>query len=389
MPKMLGLFIIPVTVFIVVLSACSAESGEGGSQNSLGGTKAGGAGAGGAQSSTGSSDTGGVPIWTSKKTTTQAGTAGDDPICADVNVTMSRSPINLILVVDRSETMALERFGNVWRWDAVRTALFDENTGLVKQYQESVRFGYEGFTGFPGTTGNCPDLMEVSCDLNNYSNILFAFDDSHPADIIATGQVGQTPTGESLQQILNNLEPLLQTGPDQKVVPYYLLIATDGQPDTCADPNTDGSPAATQLVVDQVARAFQLGVKTFILSVGSDTSDAHLQDVANAGVGNTGGGTAPFWKPGDSQGLSDALSAIIGGALSCKAELTGTIADKTKACQLGKVTLNGNPITCNDQDGWRVVDDTHIELVGNACTQLKSSPAVVLSGSFPCGSVLR
>ncbi len=139
-------------------------------------------------------------------------------------------------------------------------------------------------------------------------------------------------------------------------------------------------------MVDQIARAYGLGISTYVLSVGADTSDAHLQAVANAGVGGT---NAPFWKADNDQGLRDALAAIIGEALSCQLALDGEIIDPVKACEEGTVVINNEQLQCNNpSNGWRVVDPTHIELTGEACTTLKSSPAVILEASFPCGIII-
>jgi hypothetical protein len=383
MPKMQGLLVFPVTVLLVVLNACSAED-SGKSGNGMGGTQAGTGGVGGTR--TGGSGTAGYTVPLAGGGASQAGSGGNDDVCADVHISFTQTPVNVILVVDRSETMILYSFGSyASRWDAVRAALLDEPAGLVSQYQNIVRFGFEGYTGFPDTSGQCPDIISVPYNLNNYGAIAPAFDDSRPPNILTTGQVAQTPTGESLGVIIDTLANQFSTNPDVTSDPFYLLIATDGMPDTCAVPNVDGSPDANQAVIDQVTRAFGLGINTYVLSVGSDTSDAHLQDVANAGAGTT---NAPYWKAGDDQGLKDALSTIIGSALSCTVELTGEIIDENGACQKGRVTLNGNPISCDNTNGWRYVDKTHIELVGDACNQVRSSTTVVLEGSFPCDVVI-
>ena len=39
-------------------------------------------------------------------------------------------------------------------------------------------------------------------------------------------------------------------------------------------------------------------------------------------------------------------------------------------------------------EGWRLKDPSTLELVGAACTTLKTTPNATLSASFPCGAIL-
>jgi len=317
----------------------------------------------------------------------QAGSGGrEEDICADRVIDITRSAVNVILVVDRSSSMIMSSFGNYnSRWEALREALIGIPNGIVYRYQAIIRFGYQGYTGFPGDTGGltCPDIVSVPYALNSYDTILTVYDASSPGDI--TGSIGQTPTGESLRVIVDTLETTLTTAPDNIFDPPVLLLATDGEPDTCADPITDGSPAAVQLVVEQITRAFNMGIRSYVLSVGNDTSDQHLQTVANAGVGTSG---APFWKADSDRELEDSLTAILGEILSCETELNTRIVDPSKACDEGVLLLDGISLRCNDEDGWLFIDSNHIELVGPACETLKSSPSASLEARFPCSLVI-
>jgi hypothetical protein len=391
MTKMHSLIIILATVGFVI-SGCSATGATGGQTEALAGSSDGSeadnAAAAGSTVGPSLSGFGGAAGGTGEGNGVVAGFGPDE--CAKTEVNITRNPINVILVVDRSTTMVMSRFGNYnTRWDALQAALMGDPDGLVPQYEQIVRFGYEGFTGFPEDPNlnyQCPDLASVPYEINNYDTILPVYEASRPADLLM-GAIGQTPTGESLKIIIDNLENQFATLDVLGGGPFIIILATDGEPDTCLDPNNDGSPAATQLVVDQIARAYGLGIRTYVLSVGAETSDAHLQAVANAGTGTT---NAPFWKADNDQGLEDALAAIIGEALSCTLELEGEIIDTVKACEEGTVVINGEQIYCsnsgsNSENGWRVVDKKHIELLGQACTTLKSSPSVTLEASFPCG----
>jgi hypothetical protein len=365
-----------------VASACSPEQQTNSGDDSIW-TGTGGGGTG--EASPLHTGSGGSTFIAGGENAAQGGGAGTE-ICAKKNVSTTRKPINLILAVDRSTTMGITPFGTyLTRWDAIRTALIVEPDGIVSAYQGSIRFGFEGFTGFP--PDNCPNVVSVPHALNNYKKILEVFDAITTVPLVMP--TGQTPTGEALKVIVDKLEPQVKAKLDVNVDPFYMLIATDGLPDSCAVPEAEDDPAAhpeaMQSVIDQIKRAYQLGIKSFVLSVGPDVSDAHLQDVANAGVGSS---KARFWKVDDDQGLRDALSAIIGAASSCQLKLEGTITNVNKACQWGSVVLNSKKLPCNDQDGWRVVSPTEIELIGPSCTQYKNDLKAVLSVTFPCDVIV-
>ncbi len=234
---------------LVFISGCSATGASGGQKEALPGSgseaQAGNANGGEVVDPTISGVGGAI---TGGSGADNGGSGGRIDECARTEVNITRNPINVIMVVDRSTTMIMSRFGNYnTRWEALRAALMGDPDGLVRQYESIVRFGYEGFTGFPGDlTGlTCPDIDSVPYEMMNYDTILPVYDASRPADLMM-GAIGQTPTGESLKIIIDNLENQFNTTPDVLGGgPFILILATDGEPDTCADPNTDGSPAAT------------------------------------------------------------------------------------------------------------------------------------------------
>jgi len=297
-------------------------------------------------------------------------------ICAAQRVQARRVTPNVILVVDQSGSM-VEGFGDSNRWDALRDSLLAEPDGLVATLQPAVRFGLALFSSEAGDSGPaagmCPLLTWVDPALDNLDAISAVYAPADPLD--------ETPTGESIDAVL---ERLTMT-PDPSADPTIFILATDGEPDTCAEPNPQNGQEES---VAAVERAYLAGIRSFVISVGNDVGMAHLQDVANAGIGRRAGDPdAPFWVAGDDEGLRTALSDIVGGELSCVITLEGRIEDLTQACT-GTVMLDGNPLACDDPDGWRAVDGTHIELTGAACERLLSNPRATLEASFPCGVIL-
>jgi hypothetical protein len=310
--------------------------------------------------------------------------------CQSVEVTPTRSIPNVMFLVDESSSMVRSFGGGLDRWQAAHQAIVGNPNanppvvGIVEQLQSIVRFGLttyhsQGGFGAPGENKECPIFeTEVAIALDNHSEI----DASYPADFQGIGV--DTPTGESIVRLVEEL----QETPPPADGPTIIVLATDGEPDTCATPNPqEGQPQA----VAAAKNAFDLaGIQTFILSVGNDVSDAHLQEMANAGTGlapDGSQGDADFWKATTPQGLEDAFNAIIGASISCDIQMDKQFNDKVKACNDGDVRLNGTPLSCPGK--WQVkpgADDV-IELVGSACDTFKSGSST-FTAVFPCGAIV-
>lgn len=288
--------------------------------------------------------------------------------CPSVTFSPTRTIPHVELLIDQSGSMDANFMG-VTRWAAVREALVG-NAGVVTQLQSSVVFGATLYTSYDGAAP-CPNLSSHARALNNLDGIRTLFDSNTWED--------ETPTGESLAAVAANF-PVPPDG-----APRVIVVATDGEPDTCAQPNPNPTAASQQASVDAAAAAFAAGIQVFILSVGADVSDGHLQQVANAGVGQpVTTGTAPFYKANNQAQLAAAFDSIIGGVVSCQLTLDGEIS--VDAGQDGTVTLGGTILIYGTD--WTIVNGTTIELVGDACTRLQSEPGISLTAEFPCGAVV-
>jgi hypothetical protein len=294
---------------------------------------------------------------------TGSGTGGDG--CPDVVVKFEKQIPTDMLLNDQSGSMTAA-FGNGNRWDVLYDVLMNANDGIVKTLQNDIRFGLALYTSDGGSAGGtCPMLTKVPLALGNYAAIDAAYNPQSPA--------GDTPTGESVAAVAKDLAANTAVGPK------IIVLATDGEPDTCAVPNPQTGQADS---VKAVQDAFAQGIKTFVISVGAEVSDAHLQDVANAGVGMNG---APFYKALDPQALVQAFDTIINGVRSCTLKLDGTV-DQAGAAS-GKVSLDGMPLGYEDPNGWRLAAADEIELLGTACETIKQGDHSLLV-EFPCGIVV-
>jgi hypothetical protein len=293
-----------------------------------------------------------------------------DATCASAELGTRLVTPNVIVIIDRSGSMNLAFPGSTSRWVALRDALVGMPNGITFALGDLVRFGtlmYSDDPEFPG----CPETSSVTAAIGSFTNIAAQFTSNIPG--------GNTPTGEAVTETIERVATLAP----ERAEPTYFILATDGEPALCADGANVVMGRA--LVVEQVGIAFDMGIQTFVLSVGDEIANEHLQDVANAGVGRGAADPdAPYWVATDSAGLSDALEAITSSAISCVIELDGRI-DTSLACS-GTVTLGADELECDEE--WEAVDESHIQLLGPACERLQSSPEEVLRAVFPCDALI-
>ena len=298
--------------------------------------------------------------------------------CQSVEVTPTRSIPNVMFLVDQSGSMTAN-FGGQERWTAAHSAIMD----IVAELDSIVRFGLTTYQSADGgsTPAECPIFdTQVDFAMSNFGGINMSFPPSFPG-----GE--DTPTGDSIDVLVD----IIQADPPPAEGPTIIVLATDGEPDTCETPDPNPTAEAHAEAVGAAQNAYQnADIQTFILSVGSDVSDAHLQEMANAGTGlapDGSQGDADFWKATTPQGLQDAFNTIISASISCEVQMDKRFDDKDQACADGDVQLNGTPLSCPED--WQVkpgADDV-IELVGSACDTFKSG-AATFTAVFPCGAIV-
>ena len=300
----------------------------------------------------------------------------DASACPNVTVSpMPRIP-SVQLLIDQSGSMT-QRFGNTDRWNAVKSALIS-SSGVITTLQDRVVFGASLYTYDRNQGATCPRITKTPMRaINNRGAIATLLDGASPS--------ADTPTGESIQKVIQDFQA---NPPPPNSVPI-ILLATDGEPDRCADPDAHDA-TSRQLSVTAAQQAFTAGIRTIVLSVGDEVGDDHLQQVANAGAGQPiATGTAQFYKANNPAELSAALSSIITGVLSCEFDLSGTV-DVSRAAE-GYVEMSGGGCSRQGQltfgTDWEMVDDDTIRIRGGACDALKAG-ACTLQATFACGIVV-
>jgi hypothetical protein len=292
------------------------------------------------------------------------------PDCPDVTVRAERRKTDVQLVIDRSGSMNLPFGKNVDRWTAIGNALTDPAAGVVSGLDSQIVFGASLYSSVVGAT-TCPNLVTVERSLGNAASI---------ADLlVANRPSGDTPTAEAIDAALAVFRAQPPVAERQPVI----VLATDGEPDTCTS-GTDVNRGRANAVA-AAKRAASAGITLYILSVGPEIAESHLQDMANAGAGLAVGGVAraPFFVANDQDELAAQLQAIIGTIGSCDLDLDARI--DPVSVGLGTVRIGERALVFGRD--WEQVDDDTIRVIGAACRDLLAT-ATEVSASFPCGTVV-
>lgn len=295
--------------------------------------------------------------------------------CPSAEVTFTPQIPTVLLLIDQSLSMD-ESFGDESRWDAVRDALTGPG-GVIEALEGQVRFSlalYSSRNGF-SMGRECPLLTEVAPAMDNLESIRTVYDAAEPID--------DTPTGDAMLAVTESLVAFQDAGP--KVI----VLATDGEPDTCADPDpssSQGRQAARTQSVEAVRAAFDAGIRTYVISVGTDIGEVHLQDLANAGMGwEEGEPEAAFYVPADQEAMIQTFSTIVDEVRDCVLSLDAEILPGQGG--RGTVTINGDIIPFEDPDGWRVNSPSEIELTGESCDRIQAGNVEVLV-EFTCEALV-
>ncbi|HTM44731.1 MAG TPA: vWA domain-containing protein [Polyangiaceae bacterium] len=303
---------------------------------------------------------------------------GMGPGCIQQGVEFESVTPTVVLLVDRSGSMTAD-FGAKDRWNTIRDILVDPMTGFVKQLEAKVRFGLALYTGIkaqaadpmagtPAVAGSCPDLIVEPEMFNNYQKI---------HDTFMAHEVGDdTPTAESLALVTQGLVAYPEVGPK------YIVLATDGDPDTCAAPDSNGTQPPRDMSLMAVQDAWNQHISTFVISVGPEATTAHLQALAEAGQGGAMG--AHFFPANDANMLAEAFGSILHGVISCDITLNGTV--ESANAPSGYITLDNVAVPYADPNGWILSAPDTVTLQGDSCSKLQLTGATV-NIAFPCGTV--
>lgn len=300
----------------------------------------------------------------------EQGETGDDATmeCHDVELALIPVIPTVVLLVDQSFSMG-ETFSGTSRWNALRSALIDPVDGVVTALETEVRFGLALFTSYMGDAGGeCPLLVEVAPSLTNFDAISDIYRRATP--------LHETPTGDSIVAVTAELKADTYPGPK------FMVLATDGDSDTCELPNPNEGQGES---VAAMQAAFAEGIPTFVISVGDDLSPENLRALANAGAGvGPTDPDAPYYVPSDAEAMIETFRTIVHGIRPCVYGLDQPIMMDQE--MTGTLSIDGEPLPYDETNGWRINGPTEIEFLGDACQRVQAGGAE-LSIEFTCDAM--
>lgn len=298
-------------------------------------------------------------------------------VCEAVHVTANPQTPDMMIVLDRSGSMT-----EGGRWVPSVSAL----RRVTMELQSQIRFGLAMFPDpsmAPGVVQDVTDCLAapdpVACinalaapsgacapggivvptALDNAGAIGIALDMTQPA--------GGTPTGETLQALVDTFASP-EVDPDAITHPKYILLVTDGQP-TC--PNGMGMRTAQpdiDLGNTAIDALTMLGVRTYV--IGYDTTGPGNEMFASVldGFAQRGGTGDTQHRPvEDEQSLLTEMQRIAGEAVSCSFVLEQAPPHADHVL----VRLDGQQINLGDPNGWQLVGERNVQLMGTACETLE------------------
>jgi von Willebrand factor type A domain-containing protein len=367
------------------LLACTAgtnSTNSPGTGGGNGGTSAAGSagtsGGGQAGGTSGTAGVGGINIG--------IGGGGGMPTCGLQNFEINLEPPEMIVVLDRSETMGRNLMnkdataGEPTKWGVVIPSL----KTVIQQSRPDMSWGLKLF---PQDGGEC-----VNASLTNLIDIAVA-PGSHAA-VVAKAEsempIGDgTPTGAAIAVAADHLRSLASTRRK------FILLVTDGQPSCTGRPGNialnTGDPARMDAVA-AVTAALQAGFPTFVIGVATTVTN----DVSTLNALATAGGkpacpgcplATQFYDGSSQQKIQEAFADVADAAAACIFPLSSLppVPDKVGVyvgAGMAKAPRNGT-------DGWEYTDTTHstVQVYGSWCDMIKTAGANMVKIIFGCPGI--
>ena len=269
-------------------------------------------------------------------TDTDADSDGDSDECAEIPWEIEYNPINMLIMLDRSQSMTTNEVDDETFATVAANALRD-----VVQTNTEAQLVNFGLAVFPSIS--CPDGVEGSefecTPTDDSSNVVPLADPAQASDpeqfwsnqydnvdiaLDVVGTCGGTPICQSLMWAYDYL-----TGDDLPAgladQPKFVLLATDGAPNC----NSSGDIGSCECTAEECQIAEQClddtctynaalhlaaaGIPVFVIGVGNDLADwsGVMDTIADYGD------SEEYYPAADAVALQTALEEITGAAISC------------------------------------------------------------------------
>lgn len=296
-----------------------------------------------------------------------------DNACFSTPITVQPNSPQFLIVLDRSASMIGLGPNGGLRWQPSVAAVKQ----FTSQLTETIDFGLMLFPGpsmdiFDPMAGCTAGTINVPIGLNTADAIGNAMDQLPP-------DLGQTPTAATMQAALDLLD---MTRADSAMVPTYVLLITDGQPN-CGKNGSDTGADDITAVDDVLDKLLMANIKTFV--IGYDMANnpplaANMEEFAQHG------GTEHALAVEDEQSLIDKLTGIAGATVSCEVDLSGDDVDMIDPMFL-RVEIDGQTYSYGTDwtlDGKKVI----LTDGASACSKLRDAKVHKLDVTRECEPVL-
>ena len=365
-------------------------------------------GAGGSGGSSGSGSVAGGDLL-GNEAVGGAGALADEDVCQGVSLAATASPVNVLILLDRSVSMLDPVDPNVpgspSRWDAVTSAL----RSFVNSAQATdARVGLQ-FFGLTNGNDDCAapkysvPAVPVAPLVGNRAALLSAIDTTLPGSF--------TPTAPA---VAGALEYALQVAqrPENADIPSVVILASDGIPSECGPTGSDGAMIVSfgeiidtlrqysQPPVDGSGNPTQPPIRTYLVGTQELASNANSLAQAGGGQAFLVGGAAGAGVDLEAKFL-DALLRIVVKPLSCEVELPQMAPGTNEAIDFEQVRVrftgatsgavtefprSEGPATCGANSAWYYDDQlepTKIIFCKTACQNLGAGDLKVELGCAP------
>jgi hypothetical protein len=305
-----------------------------------------------------------IPDFTFNPGHVDGGASVDTKNCGAKAFALTRSPAEILLVLDRSGSMGDPAMpgGLVSKWTSVTMAI---NETLMAT-NDTVHWGLKLFSDPAGCL--VPDGVNVAIAPMNYMPVW--------TTIMATIPTGSTPTAQGVAKGAAYLKSI------PTATPKYIVLATDGLPN-CAGIGGGGAndeAGAIKAVADAAAATFH----TFVIGIATAGTPADATLSMMAVAGGEPRATDPKYYPVTNRAdLVATLGLIAGQVTNCLFPL-----DKVPPTRDGvSVRINGVvvPKDPTHMAGWDLTaGDKAVQVYGPICDKLKTSTGDNIEIIYEC-----
>lgn len=298
--------------------------------------------------------------------------------CGESNFQAEPIPPNVMLVLDKSGSMSMEKWMDNGEQKTRWASLHATTEFLLKSFGDKVNFGLKLFPSIQKGPGfdlskscHVDKGIDAACKPGNAQAIL---------DILPKADasfMGATPTVSGLKEAYEHLGSLSDPNPEAAI------LIVDGRTN-CQQSNLELSAIA--------AAAKAKDILVYVVGI-----DLDLETMASLAPVALAGGTKKIYNSADSKALASSLESILGGISSCTIPLENTPPhpDHVKV-ELGKkleIPHLKEFISCEaaakagHAAGWvfnaKKGPFKQLELCGDSCAAFKSKPKVNVGYECP------